>query len=155
MVVYTSHDQPNLVYYCVSSIGLILLFLVFSLFTSSFNAEISQAPQQEIKYNSFVDLTCTMAVSPNRTFGPIRWVKVVNKSPIAIINNDEGVVIVSKPSKSDKESSGVLQLNVTEEWIGAEILCGVEYRVQPASFDSFHLVTRWSDPHRLNGMHNQ
>ena len=95
-----------------------------------------------------------MAVSPNHILGPIRWVKVVDKSPMAIINNGKDVV-VSKPSKSDKESSGVLQLNVTEEWIGAEILCGVEYRVQPASFDSFHLVTRWSDPHRLNGMHNQ
>ena len=90
-----------------------------------------------------------MAVSPNRILGPIRWVKVVNKSPMAIINNDKDVVIVSKPLKSDKESSGMLQLNVTEEWIGAEILCGVEYQVQSASFDS---VTRWSDPHRLNGM---
>ena len=146
-----SHDQPTLVYYCVSSVGLILLFLILSLFTSSFNAEISQAPQQEITYNSFVDLTCTMAVSPNHILGPIRWVKVVDKSPMAIINNGKDVV-VSKPSKSDKESSGVLQLNVTEEWIGAAILCGVEYRVQLASFDS---VTRWSDPHRLKGMHYQ
>ena len=58
LVVYTSHDQPNLVYYCVSSIGLILLFLILSLITSSFNAEISQAPQQEIKYNSFVLRYC-------------------------------------------------------------------------------------------------
>ena len=100
------HDQPNLVYYCVSSVGLILLFLVFSLFTLSFNAEISQAPQQEIKYNSFVSLTCTMAVSPNRILGPIRWVKVVNKLPRASINNDKDVVIVSKTSKSGEESSG-------------------------------------------------
>ena len=90
-----------------------------------------------------------MAVSPNRILGPIRWVKVVDKSPRAIVNNGKDVLIVSKPLKSGKESSGVLQLNVTEEWIGAEILCGVEYQVQPASFDS---VTRWSDPHRLNGM---
>ena len=150
MVVNTSHDQPNLVYYCVSGIGLILLFLEFSLITSSFNAEISQVPQQEIKYNSLVNLTCTMAVSPNQTLGPIRWVKVVNESPIAIMNNDKDVVIVSKTPKSGKESSGKLQLAVTEEWIGAEILCGVEYRVQ--SFDS---VTRWSDPHRLNGMQCQ
>ena len=150
MVVYTSHDQTNLVYYCVSSVGLILLFLILTLITSSFNPEISEAPQQEIKYNCFVNLTCTMAVSPNRTLGPIKWVKVVDKSPRAIVNNGKDVVIVSKTSKSGKESSGVLQLNVTEGWIGAEILCGVEYRVQPASFDS---VTRWSDPHRLNGMH--
>ncbi len=135
-------------YYCVSGIGLILLFLEFSLITSSFNAEISQAPQQEIKYNSLVNLTCTMAVSPNRTLGPIRWVKVVDKSPKVIINGKD-VVIVSKKT-SGKESSGKLQLAVTEEWIGAEILCGVEYRVQ--SFDS---VTRWSDPHRLNGMQCQ
>ena len=135
-------------YYCVSGIGLILLFLEFSLITSSFNAEISQAPQQEIKYNSLVNLTCTMAVSPNRTLGPIRWVKVVDKSPKVIINSKD-VVIVSKKT-SGKESSGKLQLAVTEEWIGAEILCGVEYRVQ--SFDS---VTRWSDPHRLNGMQCQ
>ena len=90
-----------------------------------------------------------MAVSPNRILGPIRWVKVVDKSPRASINNGKDVVIVSKPSKSGKELSGVLQLAVTEEWIGAEILCGVEYQVQPTSFDS---VTRWSDPHRLNGM---
>ena len=136
-------------YYCVSGIGLILLFLVFSLITSSFNAEISQVPQQEIKYNSLVHLTCTMAVSPNRILGPIRWVKMVDKSPIAIMNNGKDVVIVSKKT-SGKESSDKLQLAVTEEWIGAEILCGVEYRVQ--SFDS---VTRWSDPHRLNGMQCQ
>ena len=135
-------------YYCVSGIGLILLFLVFSLITSSFNAEISQVPQQEIKYNSLVHLTCTMAVSPNRTLGPIRWVKVVDKSPKVIINGKDVVIVSKKPS--GKESSGKLQLAVTEEWIGAEILCGVEYRVQ--SFDS---VTRWSDPHRLNGMQCQ
>ena len=91
-----------------------------------------------------------MAVSPNQTLGPIRWVKVVDKSPKVIMNNGKDVVIVSKTPKSGKESSGKLQLAVTEEWIGAEILCGVEYRVQ--SFDS---VTRWSDPHRLNGMQCQ
>ena len=135
-------------YYCVSGIVLILLFLEFSLITSSFNAEISQAPQQEIKYNSLVNLTCTMAVSPNRILGPIRWVKVVDKSPKVIINGKDVVIVSKKPS--GKESSGKLQLAVTEEWIGAEILCGVEYRVQ--SFDS---VTRWSDPHRLNGMQCQ
>ena len=90
-----------------------------------------------------------MAVSQNHILGPIRWVKVVNKSQMAINNNGK---VVSKPSKGDEESSDVLQLNVTEEWIGAEILCGVEYRVELASFDS---VTRWSDPHRLNGMQCQ
>ena len=90
-------------------------------------------------------------MSPNRTLGPIRWVKVVDKSPRAIVNNGKDVV-VSKTSESDKESSGMLQLTVTEEWIGAAILCGVEYQVQLASFDS---VTRWSDPYRLNGMQCQ
>ena len=44
----------------------------------------------------------------------------------------------------------VLHLNITEEWIGAQLLCGVEYKNPAESFDS---VIRWSSSHLLNGMH--
>ena len=119
--------------------------------TSSFNAEISQ-DQQEVKYNEFVNLKCATTVNPTSTLGPIKWVgyKLVDQSPTPISKDDDGVLTtVSEETERDKQLTTVLRLRVTEEWIGTQIVCGMEYRDPPGSFD---LVTRWSSPHRLNGM---
>lgn len=109
-----------------------------------FNAEITQA-SSKIKHNEFVNLTCTITVDKD-LISTVQWLgqKLGDKSQVAITSN--------------KQSPDVLLLNVTEEWIGAQIWCGVEYRdpAEPLSLEKpVGSVRRWSIPHRLNGMHTQ
>lgn len=110
----------------------------------SFNAEITQAPSK-IKHNEFVNLTCTMTVDQG-LIGPVKWL---------------GQKLGDKPQEvitSNKQSPDTLLLNVTEEWIGAQIWCGVEYSDLPEPLnpeEPVDSVRRWSNPHRLNGMHTQ
>ena len=90
-----------------------------------------------------------MSVSPTSVVGPIKWVghKLVDLSPTPISDKTDGVAFIK--AGSDKKVIDMLRLNVTEEWIGAKIQCGVEYKDPEITSDS---VTRWSAPHRLNGM---
>ena len=120
--------------------------------------------QKEVKYNEIVSLKCAMTVNPNSTLGPMKWVgyKLVDQSLTSLSNETDGVIIplsnetdeviisVSEETGRDEPLTNELHLKVTEEWIGALIRCGVEYRDPAEYFDS---VTRWSSPHRLNGMH--
>ena len=106
--------------------------------------------QKEIKYNKFIDLTCI--VPPNLINDPVSWVILEDQAQTPIVRETNEVVIgASKTTKSVKQSH-MLHLNVTEEWIGAQVQCGVEYKDPAKPLDS---VKRWSSPHRLNGMHTQ
>ena len=84
---------------------------------------------------------------------PVKWLgqKLSDQLPSAIASNtNEVVIIASRKTKSD-----MLCLKVTEEWIGARIWCGVEYKEPLNLTEPLDSVTRWSSSYRLNGMRNQ
>ena len=118
----------------------------------SFNAVISQVPS-EVKYHNLVNLTCTIAVKAESLVVPLKWEKLVGqeRQPISMTdNNDPSIIAISSQDKIEPNST--LTIKVTKGWIGAEIRCGVEYNDTSEGAESLDTVTRWSRPHRLNGM---
>ena len=115
---------------------------------------ISQVPS-EVKYHNLVNLTCTIAVKAESLVIPLKWEKLVgqDRRPISVAGTFEDSSIVAISPQDEIEPSSTLTIKVTEEWIGAEIRCGVEYRDTSEGAESLDTVTRWSRPHRLSGMH--
>lgn len=109
-----------------------------------FYVEISQVGEK-VKYNEPVELNCATAVDKKWVIGNLKWARKVDQQQKDIIKTETGTTI-----DEDKVHSN-LTIDVTEEWIGAEILCGVEYMDTTKDSNPLDSVTRWSKPHRLNG----
>ena len=105
-----------------------------------------------MKYHELVKLKCTTTVKAASLNKRLMWEKLVDNTRTFISMDGKDLDPSAFSPQDEIEPSSTLTIKVTEEWIGAEIRCGVEYRDTSEGAESFDTVTRWSRPHRLNGM---